>query len=146
VFFYFDESIQERGRFFVGAFVYSRSDLTPPVFEAITKAGLRRELDEFKSGVRMDGRSDFASVRRDLRALFQSVRIGVTVVPSSFAGRSAMKLCLDLRRSFGLTASRRRVTAFSLMMALLLTRHPLRGSADASDANVNFTFTRIRER
>jgi hypothetical protein len=82
-FFYFDESIQERGRFIVGAFVYSESDLTPAVFGSLAEANLRPGVDEFKSGTRMEARSDLASVRDALKGLFQRVRLGVVILPST---------------------------------------------------------------
>ncbi len=44
-FFYFDESIQQRAEFIIGAFVYSEADLTPAVLEAITPAGLKPVKD-----------------------------------------------------------------------------------------------------
>lgn len=87
-FFYFDESIQQRAGFILGAFVYSETDLTPPVFEALASAGLRPGVDEFKSGARMDRRPEQASARGSLRGLLQNVRIGLVVVPA--AGRTEL--------------------------------------------------------
>lgn len=85
-FFYFDESIQQRAGFIIGAFVYSETDLTPPVFEAIATAGLQPGVDEFKSGARMDGRPEHANAREALRGLLQSLRIGLVVVPAGGRG------------------------------------------------------------
>ena len=62
-FFYFDESIQQRAEFIVGAFVYSETDLTPAVFKAISGAGLEPRVDEFKSGMQMDSRPDQVKAR-----------------------------------------------------------------------------------
>jgi hypothetical protein len=80
-FFYFDESIQQRAGFIVGAFVYSYTDLTPAVFEEIAAAGLRPRVDEFKSGMRMDGRPEHAAMRESLRELLQGTRVAMVVVP-----------------------------------------------------------------
>jgi hypothetical protein len=47
--FYFDETIQERGGFIIGAFVYAPSDGTPKVYSAIEQVGMRPGVDEFMS-------------------------------------------------------------------------------------------------
>ena len=85
-YFYFDESIQQRAGFIVGAFVYSDTDLTPHVFEAIAAADLQPGLDEFKSGARMDVRPENAIAREKLRGILQGLRIGVVVVPAGRRG------------------------------------------------------------
>lgn len=85
-YFYFDESIQQRVGFIVGAFVYSDTDLTPAVFQGIAAAGLRPGVDEFKSGVRMDGRPAHAAARESLRELLQGTRVGLVVVPADRRG------------------------------------------------------------
>ena len=76
-FFYFDESIQQRAGFMIGAFVYSDTDLTTAVFEGIAAARLRPGVDEFKSGMRMDGRPEHAAARESLRELLQRTRVGL---------------------------------------------------------------------
>jgi len=81
--FYFDESIQERAGFIIGAFVYSRNDLTPSVFAALAEAGLKPGVDEFKSGARTSVHPEQAKARNVLRGLLMNVRVGVIVVPSS---------------------------------------------------------------
>lgn len=80
--FYFDESIHPRGKFALGAFVYSEEPLDRPVAEALLKSGLRPRVDEFKSRARMDQNAQ----QKRARALLHSVvhghcRIGVVVVP-----------------------------------------------------------------
>lgn len=82
-FFYFDESIQEKGEFIVGAFVFSQTDLTPAVFRALAEAGLRPGIDEFKSGALMVAQPKQASVREALRGLFSDTSIGAVVLPIS---------------------------------------------------------------
>ena len=81
-FFYFDESIQQRAGFMIGAFVYSDTDLTTAVFEGIAAARLRPGVDEFKSGMRMDGRPEHAAARESLWELLQRTRVGLVVVPA----------------------------------------------------------------
>jgi hypothetical protein len=80
--FYFDESIHPRGKFMLGAFVYSEESLDQPVAEALLKSGLRPRVDEFKSRARMDQ----SARQKQARALLLSVvhdrcRIGVVVTP-----------------------------------------------------------------
>ena len=82
--FYFDESIHPRGKFTLGAFVYSEESLDQPVAEALLKSGLRPRVDEFKSGARMDQNA----CQKQARALLHTVvhdhcRIGVVVTPPS---------------------------------------------------------------
>ena len=92
-FFYFDESIQGHAGFIVGAFVYSKTDLTPAVFEVISHAGMEPGVDEFKSGVRMDVRPDQVKARAGLRRILRTLRIGLAVVPvstRSSLGREAL--------------------------------------------------------
>jgi len=85
-FFYFDESIQQRAGFIIGAFVYSEEDLTAAVFEAIAAAGLRPGVDEFKSGMQMDRHPQHAAARELLRGLLQARRVDMVVAPAE--GRS----------------------------------------------------------
>jgi hypothetical protein len=80
-FFCFDESIQDKGGFVIGAFVYSRSDMTPIVFAELAEAGLRPGVEEFKSGSQMSMHPKQAKARQSLRGLFQNVRVGVVIVP-----------------------------------------------------------------
>lgn len=80
-FFYFDESIHEKGKFIIGAFVYHKEDITPQVFDALAEAGLRPGIDEFKSGARMVARPEQAKAREHLYNLLHSVRTGVVVIP-----------------------------------------------------------------
>lgn len=81
--FYFDESIQEKAGFIIGAFVYSNGDLTPPVYAALTEAGLKPGVDEFKSGARMVTNPAQDMVRKLLRSILQHLHVGLVVIPSS---------------------------------------------------------------
>ena len=80
-YFYFDETIQERGQFIIGAFVCSVNDISAEVFSALEKVGLRPKVDEFKSGVRMDRNPEQQNLRAHLSKLLQSTKIGVVVLP-----------------------------------------------------------------
>lgn len=81
--FYLDESIQTRAGFIVGAFVYSGRDLTPSVFSALEKSGLKPGVDEFKSGAHMANNPEQKQLRNYLSALLLNARVGVVVVPAS---------------------------------------------------------------
>ena len=108
-FFYFDESIQDKGGFVIGAFVYSETDLTPVVFDALAAAGLKPGIDEYKSGTRMVARPEQVETRWRLRALLMNVRAGIVVAP------------LADRRLFGNKA----LTALKkILMANSLTENP----------------------
>ena len=82
-FFYFDESIQEKGGFIVGAFAFSQTDLTPAVFRALAEAGLRPGIEEFKSGALIVAHPKQTGVREALRGLLSRIRIGTIVLPTS---------------------------------------------------------------
>ena len=111
-FFYFDESIQQRAEFIVGAFVYSETDLTPAVFKAISGAGLEPRVDEFKSGMQMDSRPDQVKARAGLRQILQTLQIGLAVVPVSARSALGTEALVALEKIIvanGLVASRHQV-------------------------------------
>lgn len=81
-FFYFDESIHNRGNFILGAFVYSVSDLSPIVYDKIRDVGLKPGIDEFKSSHIMKDGSKFPKLREALRAMFTKVNIGMVIAPT----------------------------------------------------------------
>lgn len=93
-YFYFDESIHERGGFILGAFVYSREDISPLVFQAIKELGLEPGKDEFKSGMKMAGDTIYSYLRDQLLSLLHKVKLGLVVVPSyerKSLGREALR-------------------------------------------------------
>lgn len=111
-YFYFDESIQERGGFIIGAFVYSPYDVTPNVYAAIEQVGLRPGgIDEFKSGARMDRNPEQAELRSRLSAILGNTHVGVVVVSAADRASLGHEALLGLRKSFRLTASPRNRTA-----------------------------------
>lgn len=91
---YVDETIQERGQFIIGAVIYSETDLTPPVFEAIQSVGLKPGIDEFKSCFRMSECPEQVQLRDKLKELIRTIRIGVVIVSSESRkelGKNALK-------------------------------------------------------
>jgi len=80
--FYFDETIQAKAGFIIGAFIYSDSDLSPKVFSALEKSRLIPGIDEFKSGAHMASDPHQALLRDHLSALLISVQVGVVVIPA----------------------------------------------------------------
>lgn len=82
-YFYFDETIQEKAGFIIGAFVYSQSDISPKVFSALEKSGLKPGIDEFKSGARMASNPAQKLVRERLAAFLHQVSVGIIITPSS---------------------------------------------------------------
>lgn len=96
--FYFDETIQERGGFIVGAFVYSPKDVTPKVYSAIEQVGLRPGVEEFKSGARMDRNPKQAELRGRLVEVLFNTRIGVVVVPVTERASLGHQALLGLRK------------------------------------------------
>lgn len=88
-YFYFDESIHERGKFILGAFVYCKNDLTQQVYDKIESVGLRPKYDEFKSSYIMDKGGKYPELRAELRSMFIDVKIGLVIGP------------IDERKCFG---------------------------------------------
>lgn len=79
---YFDESIHDRGGFILGAYVCG-ADADAAVTDALSAAGLRPGVDEFKSSARMDQHPEQLQVREHLQAALRAYRIGVLVAPAS---------------------------------------------------------------
>jgi hypothetical protein len=81
-FFYFDESIHQAGKFSLGAFAYSETELGAPVNQALIRSGLIPFIDEFKSSAHMDGNPKQALLRDQLRiVLRENCRIGLVIAP-----------------------------------------------------------------
>jgi hypothetical protein len=97
-FFYFDESIHQRGKFALGSFVYSETSLDSPVAKALLESGLVPGVNEFKSGARMDRDPRQARSRELLReVIYEQCGIGVVVAPD------APRELLGFEASLGLT-------------------------------------------
>jgi hypothetical protein len=82
-FFYFDESVHSKAHFVLGAFAYSETSLEDPVAVALSDAGLKPFIDEFKSGSLMTKHPEQARARDLLwPVIVEHCRIGVVISPS----------------------------------------------------------------
>lgn len=97
-FFYFDESIQKKGEFIIGAFVYSNADITPAVFSELAAAGLKPGIDEFKSGAQISARPELAKARQSLRSLLRHVGTGVVITPVADRQRLGKEALIGLAK------------------------------------------------
>ena len=84
--FYFDESIQDRGGFIVGAYVFG-ADAEASVSDAIARVGLKPGIDEFKSSARMSAHPEQVKLRAELGTLLRDYRVGVLVAPRADRAR-----------------------------------------------------------
>ncbi len=97
-YFYFDETIQERGGFIIGAFVYSPNNVTPEVYSVIAQVGLHPGVDEFKSGTRIDRNPKQVELRSRLMEILSNTRVGVVVAPITERGLLGHHALLGLRK------------------------------------------------
>jgi hypothetical protein len=74
---YFDESIHQRGGFILGAYIFGPS-AESRVSEALDKCGLRPNVDEYKSSMRMADHPEQLALRSELRL----VRHGLYIAQS----------------------------------------------------------------
>lgn len=81
-YFYFDESIHQRGGFIVGAFVFSEVDLSLDIASTLNSLGFIPGRDEFKSSASMQNNPRAQELRNRLKRLLQSTKVGLVVVPS----------------------------------------------------------------
>lgn len=80
-YFYFDESIHERGGFIVGAFVYSPFDLGPSVDAVVASVGLTPRVDEFKSNAKMSSNPVTRMLRSGIGGLLSTSKVAVVILP-----------------------------------------------------------------
>jgi hypothetical protein len=81
---YVDESIHDALGFMVTAFVFSKSDLTEPVSQALAAVGLVPGTDEFNSGRHMASRPELRSLRDALLSIAASTtKIAILISPAS---------------------------------------------------------------
>jgi hypothetical protein len=78
-YFYFDESIREKGQFIIGALVYSPSDLTPLVHREWEGLGLDPLKYEYKSSSPKAGNEAAQEQRFRLYSILGKARLGLTV-------------------------------------------------------------------
>lgn len=81
-YFYFDESIHQRGGFIVGAFVFSEVDLSLDIASTLNSLGFIPGRDEFKNSASMQNNPRSQELRNRLKRLLQSTKVGLVVVPS----------------------------------------------------------------
>jgi hypothetical protein len=106
---YFDESIQDRGRFIIGALVYSDRDLSPDVELAIAEVGLVPRVDEYKSSNKMEGDHAARQLRAAISELLQDTQIAIVVLPSKARASLGIEAATALSRLIdanGLTSER----------------------------------------
>ena len=106
---YFDESIQERGGFIVGAYVYG-PDADVEVSAALERVGLRPGVDEFKSSARMSEHPEQVALRAELRRVLAAYRVGVLVTPNrdrASLGAEALRGLDQIARANKLTGGKR---------------------------------------
>jgi hypothetical protein len=83
-YFFFDESVHDRGNFVLGAFVYRVPNPQESIAAALTAAGLVPGRDEFKSGARMKDDPRQQAARAGLKAiLWDGSKIALVVIPAS---------------------------------------------------------------
>lgn len=82
-YFFFDESIHDRGEFILGAFVYRETNPQQEISAILKSVGLMPGRDEFKSSAHM-GRDPRQSVVRDelKDMILDGTRLAVVVLPS----------------------------------------------------------------
>jgi len=97
-YFYFDESIQERRGFIIGAFVYSVDDLDPPVAAVLTRHGLIPGHDEYHSCANAAGNPKHAALRGAMRGLLHERRFGVVVHPAERRDELGIEAVRGLRK------------------------------------------------
>ena len=97
-YFYFDESIHDKGGFIVGAFVYSAADLNGEVEEAIKKCGLVPGRDEYKSGLHVGRHPEQAALRDMLKQLVFKSKIAVVINPSDKRNELGQSALLGLKQ------------------------------------------------
>lgn len=90
---YVDESIHDRAEFIIASVVFSNRDLTPEVFQAIEKVGLRPGVDEYKSSDRKSGNVPQQKLRAYLRRMLVGLHFGLVVIPSKFRSALGVECC-----------------------------------------------------
>lgn len=82
-YFYFDESIRTKGAYIIGAFIYSKTDLSSNIYLALSESGINPKIHEFKSSSMMVSNPEQVKARTRFRQIIKNVRIGCVVAPMS---------------------------------------------------------------
>lgn len=133
--FYFDESIQERGGFIVGAYLYG-PDADVEVSEALERVGLRPGIDEFKSSARMSQYPEQVALREELRQILAAYRVGVLVTPST----DRASLGTEALRGLDQIAHANKLTSANRLIAFLdqgLFASPQRAAALSAEIRID---------
>ena len=94
-YFYFDETIRDKGNFIIGALVASEHDLSQIVSEQWRRLGLNPESAEYKSSDPKEN-SNLGVIQRQVMAeLLQGSKLALTVAPVSERRRLG-EYCADL--------------------------------------------------
>lgn len=93
---FFDDSLHERGRFALGAFVFFDRDPTPRIDEAITSVGLIPGKDEYKSRNPHAEDERWRHLRSALFRIATGARIGLVVTPYSAVRRLGEQAVIGL--------------------------------------------------
>lgn len=78
---YFDESIQERGQFIIGALVISDGDLAAPIHRRWLEMGLNPSMDEYKSSTLKANNAVSQAQRAFIGNFLQQCDLALTVAP-----------------------------------------------------------------
>ena len=78
-FLYFDDSKHPKANFYLGTFVFLRSDMNDAIGDCLDQCGLDPENDEFKSGVHMESHPEQKALRECMKQFFSGSEIGVVV-------------------------------------------------------------------
>lgn len=94
-YFYFDETIRERGNFIIGALVVSERDLSPIVSDEWRRLGLNPESGEYKSSDPKENSKLGVMQRQVMAELLHGSNLALTVAPISERRRLG-EHCTDL--------------------------------------------------
>jgi hypothetical protein len=94
-YFYFDETIRERGEFIIGALVVSEHDLSPIVSDEWKRLGLNPELAEYKSSDPKKNCNLGVAQRHVMAELLYSSKLALTIAPM-LDRRKLGQYCTDL--------------------------------------------------
>lgn len=94
-YFYFDETIRERGNFIIGALVVSEFDLSPVVSKEWRRLGLNPESAEYKSSDPKENSKLGVAQRQIMVELLQRSKLALTVAPVSERSKLG-KYCTEL--------------------------------------------------
>jgi hypothetical protein len=108
-YFYFDESIHDRGGFIIGAFVYTKQDQSEIIKNKLIENGFQPGVHEFKSSLIFNNNDQNNNLRNALIYSLQDTRIGIVILPNSereMLGLMAVKSLKSIIKENGLWPER----------------------------------------